>query len=104
MKNLLLSALSLALLTGCSGMRTTENTFSVHAENFNLLYMQFPGGDTHERAMAMLPEGAEIKTLYSTPHDNTSFFGVALRLFGMEHTTIHGTLNSSNDKKSINSK
>lgn len=92
MKSLITAALALSILSGCSGMRTTDSTFSAHAENFNFLYMQFPGGDTHERAMAMLPEGTEIKTLYSTPHDNTSFFGVMLRLFGMEHTTIHGTI------------
>ena len=99
MKQILISALSLVLLAGCSGVRTTDSTFSAHAENFNLLYMQFPGGDTHERAMALLPEGAEIKTLYSTPHDNTSFFGVMLRLFGMEHTTIHGTIETKSESK-----
>lgn len=92
MKSVITVAISIVLLSGCSGMRTTDTTFSAHAENFNFLYMQFPGGDTHERALALLPEGAEIKTLYSTPHDNTSFFGVMLRLFGMEHTTIHGTI------------
>ena len=92
MKKILISALAAALLSGCSGMRTTETTFSTHAENFNLLYMQFPGGDTQERAMALLPEGAKIDTLYSTPHDNTSFFGVVSRLIGMEHTTINGRI------------
>jgi len=84
--------ISMSLLAGCSGMRTTDRSFSVHAENFNLLYMQFPGGDTHERALDMLPQGAVIDTFYSTPHDNTSFFGVLSRIIGMEHTTITGRL------------
>ena len=88
----LVAALALTVVTGCSGMRTTDTTFSTHAENFNLLYLQFPGGDTQERAMALLPEGAKIDTLYSTPHDNTSFFGVLSRIIGFEHTTINGQI------------
>lgn len=92
MIKVIIGALALALLAGCSGMRTTDTTFSTHAENFNILYMQFPGGDTQERAMALLPEGAKIDTLYSTPHDNTSLFGVISRLIGMEHTSINGRI------------
>ncbi len=92
MKKLMTATLAIALLSGCSGMRTTDTTFSTHAENLNFLYMQFPGGDTQERAMELLPEGAQIDTLYSTPHDNTSFFGVLSRIIGMEHTTINGQI------------
>ena len=92
MKKILISAMAIALLSGCSGVRTTDTTFSAHAENFNLLYLQFPGGDTQERAMELLPEGAKIDTLYSTPHDNTSLFGVISRIIGMEHTTINGRI------------
>lgn len=92
MIKIITGALALALLSGCSGMRTTDTSFSTHAENFNILYLQIPGGDTQERAMALLPEGAKIDTLYSTPHDNTSFFGVFSRLIGVEHTTINGRI------------
>ena len=92
MIKVIIGALALALLAGCSGMRTTDTTFSTHAENFNILYMQSPGGDTQERAMALLPEGAKIDTLYSTPHDNTSLFGVISRLIGMERTSINGRI------------
>jgi hypothetical protein len=92
MKKIITMALALTLLSGCSGMRTTETSFSTHAENFNLFYMQFPGGDTHERAMALMPEGAKVDTFYSTPHDNTSLFGVISRIIGMEHTTISGRI------------
>jgi len=92
MKSILITALTLGLLSGCSGVRTTNSTFSAHAENFNFLYMQIPGGDTQERALELLPEGAQIDTLYSTPHDNTSFFGIFSRIIGVEHTTVNGQI------------
>lgn len=92
LRGLLVIGIMACVLSGCSGMRTTDRSFSVHAENFNFLYMQFPGGDTHERALDMLPEGAVIDTFYSTPHDNTSLFGVLLRILGMEHTIITGRI------------
>ena len=92
MKTILISALALGLLSGCSGMRTTDTTFSTHAENFNFLYLQIPGGDTHERALALIPEGAEIDTLISTPHDNTSLLGIFSRIIGIEYTTINGQI------------
>ena len=95
---LLTLTLSVLLLSGCSGMRTTDTTFSTHAENFNLLYMQFPGGDTQERAMELLPEGAKIDTLYSTPHDNTSLLGIISRIIGIEHTTINGQIEKERQK------
>lgn len=98
-KTILVCMLISSFLSGCSGIRTTDRSFSVHAENFNILYMQFPGGDTHERALDMLPDGAQIDTFYSTPHDNTSFFGVLSRIIGMEHTTITGRLSPSTDSK-----
>ena len=92
MKKLIFSALTLALLSGCSGLRTTDETFTSHAENFNLLFMQFPGGDTQERAMALVPPGAEIKTLISTPNDTDSLIGVMSRLLGVDYTTVNGEL------------
>ncbi len=92
MKSILITVLTLGLLSGCSGVRTTNSTFSAHAENFNFLYMQIPGGDTQERALELLPEGAQIDTLYSTPHDNTSFFGIFSRIIGVEHTTVNGQI------------
>lgn len=95
--------LAIGILSGCSGMRTTDRSFSVHAENFNIFYLQFPGGDTHERALEMLPEGAIIDTFYSTPHDNTSLFGVLSRIIGMEHTTITGRLDTSTTKATASS-
>jgi uncharacterized protein YceK len=92
MKSILITTLAIGILSGCSGVRTTDSTFSAHAENFNFLYIQIPGGDTQERAIELMPEGAQIDTLYSTPHDNTSFFGVLSRIIGIEHTTVNGQI------------
>lgn len=92
MNSIVIPILAISLLSGCSGMRTTESTFSTHAENFNFLYIQIPGGDTQQRALELMPEGAHINTLYSTPHDNTSLFGILSRIIGVEHTTINGEI------------
>ncbi len=84
--------LSILLLSGCSGLRTTDTTFMAHAENFNFLFLQIPGGDSQERAMALMPEGAQIDTLISTPDDMTSFLGVLNRIIGLDYTTINGRI------------
>jgi len=85
--------LSVLLINGCSGLRTTDSTFMAHAENFNFMFLQIPGGDSQERAMALMPEGAEIDTLISTPDDMTSFLGVLNRIIGLDYTTINGRIN-----------
>ena len=92
MKILILYTLGLTLLTGCSGLRTTETTYMAHAENFNFLFLQIPGGDSQERAMALMPQGASIDTLISTPDDMTSFLGVLNRIIGLDYTTINGRI------------
>lgn len=84
--------LSILLLSGCSGLRTTDTTFMAHAENFNFLFLQIPGGDSQARAMALMPEGAQIDTLISTPDDMTSFLGVLNRIIGLDYTTINGRI------------
>lgn len=96
MKTPIIALLSLGLLAGCSGLRTTETTFMAHAENFNFLFLQIPGGDSQARAMALVPEKASIDTLISTPDDMTSFLGVLNRLLGMDYTSINGRMNQNN--------
>lgn len=56
MKNLLILPFLVIGLSGCSGIRQTDATFDAHAENVNVLFMQFPGGDTQERAMELTPK------------------------------------------------
>lgn len=87
----ILFALVLLNLTACSGLRTTDQSFSAHAENFNILFMQIPGGDTQKRAMALVPEGGDVKTIASSPTDLTSAIGFINRLIGVDFTFINGS-------------
>jgi len=88
-KILLLTAL--LNVAACSGLRTTDDAYSAHAENFNILFLQIPGGDTQKRAMALVPEGAEIQTIGSAPKDLTSLIGVINRIIGVDITFVNGT-------------
>ena len=92
MKNIILAISCVTLLSACSGLRTTDQTFMAHAENFNLLFLQIPGGDSQKRAMELVPKDAQIDTLISTPDDTTSFLGILNRIIGMDYTTINGRL------------
>ena len=82
-------------LAACAGVRTTDQAFSTHAENFNILFLQIPGGDTQKRALAMVPEGSEITTMNSTPKDTTSLIGVLNRIIGLDITFVNGTTNKA---------
>jgi hypothetical protein len=84
-------ALAVFNLTACSGLRTTDQAFSAHAENFNILFIQIPGGDTQKRAMALVPQGAEVTTIASSPTDLTSVIGFINRLIGVDFTFINGS-------------
>jgi hypothetical protein len=79
-------------LTACSGLRTTDGAFSAHAENFNILFIQIPGGDTQKRAMELVPKNSEIITVNSSPNDVTSLIGFISRLIGADFTFINGTI------------
>ncbi|QUM82001.1 tRNA modification GTPase [Moritella sp. 5] len=92
MKNLLVLSFLVISLSGCSGIRQTDETFDAHAENVNVLFMQFPGGDTQERAMELAPENAEIVTIKSTVSDTSSFLGVLNRIVGVDQTKIAGVI------------
>ena len=89
----------LFVLTACSGVRTTDETYSAHAENFNILFLQIPGGDTQERAMELVPEGSQVKTIASSPTDVTSFIGFLNRLIGLDFTFINGEIDKGDAPK-----
>ena len=87
---------ALLTLVGCAGVRTTEKSYSAHAENLNFLFMRIPGGDTHNRAMALVPQNGEITTIKSErPMDTDSFWGVMNRMLGFDVTIISGTVNDN---------
>jgi len=83
---------ALISLTACSGLRTTDNAFSAHAENFNILFFQIPGGDTQKRAMELVPKDSQIITVNSSPNDVTSLIGFINRLIGADVTFVNGTI------------
>jgi hypothetical protein len=89
MKKLTL-ALLLASLTACAGMREGDDTFTAHAEAFNLVGFQIPHDD-YEAALELVPEGAEVVTIRSTPADWSSLSGILNRLLGVSYTEISGT-------------
>jgi hypothetical protein len=89
-KIVLLSAL--INLAACSGLRTTDGAFSAHAENFNILFLQIPGGDTQKRALELVPKDSKIITVNSTPTDVTSLIGFITRLIGADFTFVTGTV------------
>jgi hypothetical protein len=82
-----------ALLTsGCSSFQKNEKTFNAHAENFNILFFQIPGGNTQDRAMTMVPADADVETIVSSNSDMNSLLGVINRLLGVDYTQVNGTL------------
>jgi len=86
-------------LSACSGIRTTDDTYSAHAENFNILFLQIPGGDTQKRAMALVPEGGKINTIASAPTDLSSLIGFINRLIGFDFTFINGEISKDDVPK-----
>ncbi|QFI36460.1 tRNA modification GTPase [Moritella marina ATCC 15381] len=92
MKKLFVLSVLVMGLSGCSGIHQTDETFGAHAENMNILFMQFPGGSTQERAMELAPENAEIVTINSTASDTSSVLGVLNRIVGVDQTKVAGTI------------
>ena len=82
-------------LAACAGVRTSDQTYTAHAENFNILFLQIPGGDTQKKALGLVPKGADIKTINATPKDTTSLIGVLNRILGIDITVINGTVKKS---------
>ncbi|MCP4075398.1 MAG: tRNA modification GTPase [Gammaproteobacteria bacterium] len=91
LKYLFLTACILAL-TACSGIRVTEESYMTHAESFNILFLQIPPRDTKERALELVPEGAEITTLDTMPNDLTSFISILNRIIGIDFSKVEGSL------------
>lgn len=92
MKRIIVLSLLSVTLTACSGVHQSEDTFDTHAENVNFLFLQIPGGDTQERAMALVPNDAKVVTIKSTTSDETSFLGIMNRIFGIDQTKVSGVV------------
>jgi hypothetical protein len=81
-----------ALLSGCAGIRETNNQFTTHAECFRFIGNAIPADD-QAAARALVPAGAKVKitNLGSTPADWTSVLGIIGNVIGFHSTTISGT-------------
>ena len=93
LKNVILCA-SLISLAACSGIRTSGNSFTTHAESFRLLGMQIPEND-QAKALSLVPAGAKIDTQATTPTDWTSLVGVLSNIIWFGGTQVSGTTASS---------
>jgi hypothetical protein len=81
-----------ALLSGCAGIRETNNQFTTHAECFRFIGNAIPGDD-QAAARALVPAGSKVNitNLNSTPADWTSVIGIIGNVIGFHSTTISGT-------------
>ncbi|MCG9781350.1 hypothetical protein L1D52_03210 [Vibrio brasiliensis] len=89
MKKLLLIAGVISSLAGCSGITHNDDVYTAHAESFNIVGLQIPG-NTQDRAMELVPEGATIETIQSTNSDTDSALGVINRILGVDYVQIGG--------------
>ncbi|MDN3682890.1 hypothetical protein QWZ04_21530 [Vibrio tapetis subsp. quintayensis] len=85
----LLCILGLISLAGCSGITHNEEVYTAHAESFNIVGLQIPG-NTQDRAMELVPEGATVETIQSTNSDTDSALGILNRIIGIDYVQVGG--------------
>ncbi|MEO0480238.1 MAG: tRNA modification GTPase [Planctomycetota bacterium] len=79
------------LATSCSGVRSTDQTFSSHGETIRLIGWAI-AGDDQQAALDHVPAGATITNVSSTPADWSSIIGVLNSIIGFNSTSIGGTI------------
>ncbi len=80
-------ALSALFLGGCSGLHKSGKITTVHAESLHLFGLQLPHS-AQDKAVEMLPEGAELVTGATLPEDLDSFYGILNRIWGVGYSTF----------------
>jgi hypothetical protein len=82
---------SVIALSACAGMSEDANgtSFTTHAESFRIIGLSIPHDDK-TAAMDLVPAGATITTISSTPADWTSFLGFLNNLIGFSWTSVSG--------------
>jgi hypothetical protein len=86
-----LPALSVAaLLSAAAGICQTNNQFRAHAECVRVVGIAIPSDD-QAAARALVPAGAKITDVHSTPGDWTSFWGARCNILSVSSTTVSGT-------------
>ncbi|WCP80873.1 hypothetical protein PQE20_02260 [Vibrio harveyi] len=86
---MLLCVLGIISLAGCSGITHNDEIYTAHAESFNIVGFQVPG-NTQDRAMKLVPEGATVETVRSTNSDTSSAMGIINRIFGIDYVQVGG--------------
>lgn len=90
LRTLLTISVTALVLSGCSGIRKTDSSFTTHAESFRIVGYSIPGDD-QARARALVPANANIVSMESTPADWTSVLGVIGNILWIHHSEISGT-------------
>ena len=72
-------------------MRTSDKAFYTHAESIRVLGYAIPGDD-QARAHALVPAGATITSVHSTPADWTSVIGIIQNILWINGSEVAGTL------------
>ncbi|CAM2955372.1 hypothetical protein [Vibrio neptunius] len=85
----LLCILGVMSLAGCSGITHNEEVYTAHAESFNIVGLQIPG-NTQDRAMELVPEGATVETIQATNSDTDSVLGIINRIIGIDYVQVAG--------------
>ena len=85
----LLVILGIVSLAGCSGISHNDEVYTAHAESFNIVGFQVPG-NTQDRAMELVPEGATVETIRSTNSDTSSVLGIINRIIGIDYVQVGG--------------
>jgi hypothetical protein len=79
-------------LSACSGFRSAEGVYTVHAESFRIFGFAIPGDD-QARAVKLMQEkfpNGTVETLGSSSADWTSFWGALGNIMGFHGTKISG--------------
>jgi hypothetical protein len=90
MKKIATLLIAVTIFSGCAGIRQTNNQFTTHAECFRVIGIPIPADD-QAAARALVPKGATITDVTSTPADWDSFWGFIGNLFWFHQTTVSGT-------------
>ncbi|MEO6593924.1 MAG: hypothetical protein ABIP94_04140 [Planctomycetota bacterium] len=88
--------LTLLATASCTGMRSANGYYTVHAESFRIFGFAIPADDQEEAAKLAAEKfpGSTVTTSHSTSADWTSFWGVLGNIFGFHCTTISGKTGS----------
>ena len=86
------AAAVLLATSACSGFRSADGYYTVHAESFRIFGFTIPGDDQAAAAALKAKEfpGGTVETVGSSAADWTSFWGALGNIIGFHGTVISG--------------